>query len=119
MTTANVKGIVTKAVLGAAAMGAFLFAGTAKAQAQFAVGVQFGQPYYATGYYNGGYYEGRRDYDRDAYLDHERREAWERQQAFVRQQEFERREAFARHEAWEHHEREEQFEHGRGYGWGR
>ncbi len=116
MTTANVKGIVVKAILGVTVAGAMLIAGTPKAQAQqFAVGVQFGAPYSA------GYYGGGRDFDRDGYRDHERREAYEfeRRQAFLRQQEFERREAFARQEAHERHEQWERGERGgyeyRGY----
>lgn len=89
MTSANGKGLAVKGILGAVAMGAMLFAGTAKAQAQgFAVGVQFGGPAYSpqTTYYGApGYYE--RDARRDALLRHEAEE---------------RREAFIRHEQWEH-----------------
>jgi hypothetical protein len=92
MNIANVKGLAVKGTLGALASGAFFFAGTAKAQAQWAVGVQFGAPAYAypqTTYYAApGYYDG--DARRDAYLRHEQHEA------------MERREAWIRHEQWEH-----------------
>lgn len=131
MRTANTQGIA-KAVLEVAAMGAILFAASTKAQAQFAAGVQVGQPYYNSGYYNNGYYEGRRGSDRDwdGYRDHERREAYARQQEYLReqeylrQQEYARREAYARQRAWqrhEAHEREEEWEErgGRDYGWDR
>lgn len=95
MTSANVKGLVVKGMLGAVAMGAMLFAGTAKAQAQgFAVGVQFGGPAYypQTAYYGApGYYE--RDARRDAFLRHE---AEERREAFRRQQQWEHRHDFDR-----------------------
>ena len=117
-------------------MGAMLFAGTTKAHAQIAVGVQYGYPSNA-GYYDGRQvydrddYRGRRDWDRDGDgYGEERREAYARrqeylrQQEYIRQQEYARREAYARQQAWqrhEAHEREEEWEEhgGRNYGWDR
>jgi hypothetical protein len=91
MNIANVKGLALKGTLGALALGAFFFAGTAKAQAQWAVGVQFGAPGYAspqtTYYADSGYYE--RDARREAYLRHEQREAMERREAWIRHEQRE------------------------------
>ncbi|GAC1414492.1 MAG: hypothetical protein NVSMB62_00490 [Acidobacteriaceae bacterium] len=134
MKTANRKGIV-QAVMGVTALGAMLVAGSTKAQAQVAVGVQYGYPSNAP-YYDGRQVynrddRGRRDWDRDddGYRD-ERREAYGRQQQYlrqqeyIRQQEYARREAYARQQAWqrhEAHERQEEWEEhgGRNYGWDR
>ena len=95
MNIANVKGLAVKGTLGAMALGAFFFAGTAKAQG-FAVGVQFGAPAYvapAGAYYaEPGYYAG--DARRDAYLRHEEREAMERREAIIRREQWERARAF-------------------------
>lgn len=97
MNIANVKGLAVKGTLGALALGAFFFAATAKAQAQWAVGVQFGAPAYAypqTAYYgNQGYYD--RDARRDWYR-HEEREAMERREAMIRREQWERAREFDR-----------------------
>ena len=44
MKIADMKGMILKTMLGVTAMGAMLFAGTAKADAQVAVGFRFGYP---------------------------------------------------------------------------
>lgn len=44
MKIANVKGLVTKAIVGTVAAGALLFAAPTKSQAQVFVGVRFGRP---------------------------------------------------------------------------
>jgi hypothetical protein len=44
MKLANVKGIVTKAIVATVAAGALLFAAPTKSQAQVFVGVRFGRP---------------------------------------------------------------------------
>jgi len=72
MKIANVKGMVAKGMMAAMVAGGLMVASPAKAKAQgFAVGVQFGAPYY-----------GRPGFE------------------FERRQEFLRREAFLRHEEW-------------------
>jgi len=74
MKIASVKGVVARGMMVALAAGALALASPAKAEAQgIAVGVQFGNPYYA------------------------RRDGYE----FARRQEFLRREAFFRHQEWE------------------
>lgn len=104
----NKNGLVAKTLMVALAAGTLAFAGTQKAQAQWAVGVQFGQPVYS------GYYPA---YDRDYYRDHEAREAYERQQAYLAHErwEHEQREAYARRQAYYEHERHEQWERANRY----
>jgi hypothetical protein len=109
MKLTNKKGIVAKTLMVALAAGTIAFAGTQKAEAQWAVGVQVGQPAYTSGYYP--------VYDRGYYRDHEAREAYERQQAYLAHErwEHERREAYARQQAYYAHERHEQREHANRY----
>jgi hypothetical protein len=103
------KGIVAKTLMVALAAGTLAFAGTQKAQAQWAVGVQFGQPAYTRGYYPA--------YDRDYYRNHEAREAYARRQAYLAHErwEHEQREAYARQQAYYQHQRHEQWEHANRY----
>ena len=55
MRFANTKGMAFKGLLGTLAMGAIMFAGTTKAQAEWGIGVQIGAPVYgAAPYYGGG-----------------------------------------------------------------
>ena len=109
MKVTNKKGIVAKTLMVALAAGTLAFAGTQKAQAQWAVGVQLGQPAYTSGYYP--------TYDRDYYRDHEAREAYARQQAYLAHErwEHEQREAYARRQAYYQHERHERWEHANRY----
>jgi hypothetical protein len=106
MKVTNKKGIVAKTLMVALAAGTLAFAGTQKAQAQWAVGVQLGQPAYASGYYPA--------YDRD---DYRGREAYARQQAYLAHErwEHEQREAYARQQAYYQHQRHEQWEHANRY----
>jgi hypothetical protein len=75
MKATNIKAAIVKTTLGIAAMGALLFAGTSKADAQVFVGLGFGHPvrpivvpaYPRPGFYP-GYYDHRfYGYDRRAY----------------------------------------------------
>lgn len=108
MKIKNQKGLVAKTLMVAIAAGMLAFAGTQKAQAQWGIGVQFGQPAYSD------YYPA---YDRDHYRDHEAREAYERQQAYLAHErwEHEQREAYERQQAYYQHERHEQWEHANRY----
>jgi len=112
MKTNTKNGLVAKTLMVALAAGTLAFAGTQKAQAQWGVGVQFGQPAYS-GYYPA--YDG--GYDRDYYRDHEAREAYARQQAYLAHErwEHEQREAYARQQAYYQHERHERWEHANRY----
>jgi hypothetical protein len=83
MTTTNVKAMIAKGVTVGLLAGAVALAAPAKAEAQqFAVGVQFGAPYYGNDYYARQRYE--EYYRQQAWIQHERQEAWERQQAYDR-----------------------------------
>ena len=83
MTIRNVKAMIAKGVTVGVLAGAFALAAPAKADAQqFAVGVQFGAPYYGGDYYARQRYE---EYWRQqAWIQHERHEAWERQRDYDR-----------------------------------
>ena len=86
MTVTNVKAMIAKGVTVVLLAGAVALAAPAKAEAQqFAVGVQFGSPYYGNDYYARQRYE---EYCRQqAWARHEaeeRHEAWVRQQAYDR-----------------------------------
>ena len=113
MKVTGKKGIVAKTLMVALAAGTLAFAGTQKAQAQWAVGVQLGQPAYTQEYYPAY----NRGYDRDYYRDHEAREAYARQQAYIAHErwEHEQREAYARQRAYYWHQRHEQWEHANRY----
>ena len=97
MKTANVKGLAVKGMIGAVAMGALIFAGSAQAHAQgFAVGVQFGAPAYVTpgpAYYPAPAYYGDYPARHEAFVRHEEREAFERREA-IRHEQFERAREF-------------------------
>lgn len=104
MKLTNVKSLVTKSLTVGLLAGAFVLAAPAKANAQVAIGVQFGAPVY------------------DGYNDYYARQRWEqyrRQQAYEAQQEYARQQAWAQHEAWERHEaieRREAWERQQAYG---
>jgi hypothetical protein len=87
MTITNVKAMVAKGVTVCLLAGAFALAAPAKAEAQqFAVGVQFGSPYYGNDYYARQRYE---EYRRQQAA-WARRQAEERHEAWLRQQAYDR-----------------------------
>ncbi|MBS1800297.1 MAG: hypothetical protein JSS95_10760 [Acidobacteria bacterium] len=106
MKAAQMKSMMTKAMMAGLVAGTVMFAGAKQSEAQqFRIGVQIGQPVVYPGYYAPrGYYD--RDYYERFRCERERREAYERQLAWERQQ------------AWMRHEQHERWEHERHDGWG-
>jgi hypothetical protein len=103
MNTAQIKSMITKVMTAGLLAGAFLFAGSQKADAQqFSIGVQLGTPAYGYDYTAYPDYYARRDY-----YDHLR---WEQE----RRAEIARQE-WMRQRAWQRHEEHERWEHGHGY----
>ncbi|MBS1820799.1 MAG: hypothetical protein JST61_02290 [Acidobacteria bacterium] len=106
--SAQVKSMITKAMMVALFAGTVVVAGAKKSEAQqFSIGVQIGQPVVYPGYYaQPGYgYYANRDYYERLRCEQERREAMARQEAWERQQE------------WMRHEQRERWEHDRYDGW--
>ncbi len=92
MKLTNVKAMVAKSLTVGLLAGAFVLAAPAKADAQIAIGVQFGAPVY----------DGYNDYyARQRYEQYRRQQAFEAQQAYARQQAWAQHEAWERREAWE------------------
>jgi hypothetical protein len=100
MKFATVKSLAAKLSIAAVAAGAFLFSGTAPAQAQqFAVALQHGQAAYVVD--RDDHYRDRHEFyerERREQFERERRDDYLRHQAWLRQEQWERNHRFHDHD---------------------